>query len=71
MSPAAKQFRLLVGEEPQKNWVLWASYFNHRIQGHDPLLATVTEKGIIDPAFPGNSLRDRISSDPNFENFNS
>ena len=25
--------------------------------------------GIIDPAFPGNSLRVRISSDPNFENF--
>ena len=41
-SPAAKQFQLLVGEEPQKNWVLWASLFNYRIQGHDPLLATVT-----------------------------
>ena len=32
---------LLVGEEPQKNWVLWASLFNYWIQGHDPLLATV------------------------------
>ena len=41
-SPAAKQFQLLVGEEPQKNWVLWASLFNYRIQGRDPLLATVT-----------------------------
>ena len=41
-SPAAKQFQLLVGEEPQKNRVLWASLFNYRILGRDPLLATVT-----------------------------
>ena len=34
-------FKLLVGEEPQKNWVLWASSFNYWIQGRDPLLATV------------------------------
>ena len=33
-------FKLLVGEEPQKNWVLWASQFNYWIQGCDPLLAT-------------------------------
>ena len=69
MSPAAKLFQVLVGEEHQKNWVLWASYFNYWIQGRDPLLATVTKLDIIDPAFPGNSLHDRIWSGPNFENY--
>ena len=53
MSPAAKQFRLLVGEEPQKNWVLWASYFNYRIQGYDQLLAMVTHLVLLIQHFLG------------------
>ena len=51
-SQLQNNFKLLVGEAPQKNWVLWASQFNYWIQGHDPLLATVISV-ILMQHFPG------------------
>ena len=66
-----KQFQLLVGEEPQKNWVTFGLvYFNYRIQGRGPTTGHGLQLGIIDPAFSREfSARPNFERPQNFENF--